>query len=60
MFSQHGAAPATLLANVPDAAPSDKLNRILWHATRGWNTPYPGTRQYLFSPYSLDVDDDDR
>ncbi|MEK7409505.1 MAG: bifunctional YncE family protein/alkaline phosphatase family protein [Acidobacteriota bacterium] len=25
----------------PDAAPEGKLNRILWHAARGWNTPYP-------------------
>ena len=44
----------------PDAAPSDRLNRILWHAVRGWNVPYPGTRQAIFAPLSLDVDDDDR
>jgi DNA-binding beta-propeller fold protein YncE len=27
---------------VPDAAPEEELNRILWHAARGWKTPYPG------------------
>jgi hypothetical protein len=27
--------------DVPDAVPSGKLNRILWHSTRGWDTPYP-------------------
>lgn len=25
----------------PDAAPEEKLNRILWHVARGWNTSYP-------------------
>jgi hypothetical protein len=25
----------------PDAVPSGELNEILWHAARGWNTPYP-------------------
>jgi hypothetical protein len=24
-----------------DAADEDTLNRILWHATRGYQTPYP-------------------
>jgi YVTN family beta-propeller protein len=46
--------------DVPDAAPTDKLNRILWHATRGWNVPFPGVRQAVFSPLSLDLDDDER
>jgi len=46
--------------DVPDAVPSDRLNRILWHATRGWNTPFPGTRQAVFAPLSLDLDDDER
>jgi len=26
-----------------DAADEDTLNRILWHATRGYETPYPET-----------------
>jgi len=25
----------------PDAAPEDKLNRILWHLAKGWSTAYP-------------------
>ena len=45
---------------IPDAAPSEKLNRILWHDARGWSTPYPGSHQAVFAPLSLDVDDDDR
>jgi len=46
--------------DVPDAVPSDRLNRILWGVTRGWNTKYPGTRQAVFAPLSLDLDDDER
>jgi YVTN family beta-propeller protein len=46
--------------DVPDAAPTEKLNRILWHDARGWSTPYPGARQGVFAPLSLDIGDDDR
>lgn len=46
--------------SIPDAAPTERLNRILWGAIKGWNTPYPGARQSVFSPLALDVDDDDR
>jgi hypothetical protein len=46
--------------DVPDAAPSDRLNRILWHETRGWRTPFPGVRQSLFFPMSRDLADDER
>ncbi len=46
--------------DVPDAAPADRLNRILWHQVRGWNTPYPGTRAAVFAPLSIDIDDEDR
>ncbi len=53
-------ASAKMRWDVPDAAPSDKLNRILWHATRGWKTPFPGVRSSMFAPLSLDIDDDDR
>ena len=24
-----------------DAVPSGELNRILWHAAKGWDVPYP-------------------
>jgi len=46
--------------DVPDAVPTERLNRILWGAIRGWNVPYPGTKRSVFSPLSLDIDDDDR
>lgn len=46
--------------DVPDAAPTSRLNRILWHSIRGWKTPYPGARQAVFAPLSLDLDDDER
>jgi hypothetical protein len=45
---------------VPDAAPTDRLNRILWHTVRGWNTPYPGTKQAVFAPLSLEFEDEER
>ncbi len=42
----------------PDAAPSDRLNRILWHDARGWDMKYPGVRQAVFFPMSVDLGDD--
>jgi YVTN family beta-propeller protein len=44
----------------PDAAPSDQLNRILWHDARGWTTRYPAVKRSLFLPLAIDVDDSDR
>ena len=44
----------------PDEAPSDLLNRILWHDARGWNTPYPGVRQSVFFPLSVHINDAER
>lgn len=44
----------------PDEAPSDRLNRILWHDVRGWRATYPSVRRSLFFPMSRDVADDDR
>ncbi|MDZ4798062.1 MAG: bifunctional YncE family protein/alkaline phosphatase family protein [Bryobacteraceae bacterium] len=46
--------------SVPDAVPTEKLNRILWGQSKGWNSKYPGARNAVFSPLSLDIDDDDR
>ena len=46
--------------SAPDAAPSDRLNRILWQDARGWNTPFPGVRHSLFFPMSVDLTDDER
>ena len=53
------AASAKMRFDIPDAAPSEKLNRILWRAVRG-NIPYPGAHRAAFVPFSLDIDDDDR
>jgi hypothetical protein len=53
-------ASAKMRWNVPDAAPTERLNRILWGQIKGWNTPYPGARHAVFSPLAIDVDDVDR
>jgi hypothetical protein len=53
-------ASARMRFDVPDAAPSDQLNRILWHDARGWLVPYPRVRSALFFPMTLDIGDDDR
>lgn len=52
-------ASARMNWTVPDAAPSEKLNRILWRIERG-NVLYPGAKHAIFAPYSTDMDDDDR
>jgi DNA-binding beta-propeller fold protein YncE len=44
----------------PDAAPTQRLNRILWHDAKGWNTPYPKVKSSVFSPLAIDLDDDER
>jgi len=44
----------------PDAAPSEKLNRILWHDVKGWAMPYPRRIQSALAPYSNDLDDEER
>ncbi len=53
-------ASARMNLREPDAAPSEALNRMLWHDARGWATAYPVVRQSLFFPMSLDVADEDR
>jgi hypothetical protein len=56
------AALASMKMNfdLPDAAPTEKLNRILWRQARGWNRAYPQTRQGVFAPYSMDLDDKEK
>jgi YVTN family beta-propeller protein len=44
----------------PDAAPSERLNRILWHDARGWDVPYPAVKQSVFFPMSVDLTDEER
>ncbi|MCL4794885.1 MAG: hypothetical protein KJZ84_09985 [Bryobacteraceae bacterium] len=46
--------------DVPDAAPTERLNRVLWGMIKGWKTPYPGAKSTVFAPLSLETDDDDR
>ncbi|HEX7977440.1 MAG TPA: hypothetical protein VF461_02460, partial [Gemmatimonadaceae bacterium] len=53
-------ASARMRFDVPDAAPSERLNRILWHDARGWKTPYPTVKRSLFFPLSIDIADEDR
>jgi YVTN family beta-propeller protein len=55
------AAKASLKMNfsVPDAAPTEKLNRILWGDIRGWNTPYPKPPNAVFAPITVEKDEDD-
>ena len=53
-------ASARMKWSIPDAAPTERLNRILWGTIKGWNIPYPGARRSVFSPLAVDVDDEDR
>ena len=53
-------ASARMRFDIPDAAPSERLNRILWHDARGWSTPYPTVKRSLFFPLSIHIADDDR
>jgi hypothetical protein len=46
--------------DVPDAAPTDRLNRIVWGMVKGWQTPYPPVRKSVFAPFAVDLDDDER
>ncbi len=53
-------ASAKMRWDVPDAAPTARLNRIVWHMVKGWNTPYPAERRAVFAPLAVDLDDDER
>ena len=57
---QAAQASARMNFSDPDAAPTERLNRILWHDARGWGTPYPGVKRSLFFPMAVDVEDEDR
>ena len=46
--------------DVPDAAPTERLNRIVWGLVRGWRQPYPPVKTAVFSPYGIDLEDDER
>ena len=53
-------ASAKMRFDVPDAAPTERLNRILWGVTHGWNKPYPKVQRAVFTPLAVDLDDDER
>jgi YVTN family beta-propeller protein len=44
---------------VPDAAPTEKLNRIIWASARGWKEPYPAAKRGVFLPAGPEEDDAD-
>jgi YVTN family beta-propeller protein len=57
------AAVASMHMNflAPDAAPTKKLNSILWGEAHNWHVPYPKIMQNAaFAPYALDLDDDEK
>ncbi|MEO8592147.1 MAG: hypothetical protein ABI759_02395 [Candidatus Solibacter sp.] len=56
---QSALAAARMNFREPDAAPWDKLNRMIWASVRGWATPYPILKQGAFLPSVPDDDDDD-
>jgi YVTN family beta-propeller protein len=47
-------ASAAMRWDVPDAVPSALLNRITWHAIKGWEAAYPTPVTAVFSPFFLD------
>jgi hypothetical protein len=53
-------ASAKMRWEAPDAAPTNQLNRILWHHVKGWQTPYPPVRRAVFAPLAVDLEDDER
>ncbi len=53
-------ASARMDLDSPDEAPSQQLNRILWHDAKGWGVPYPAVKHAMVFPYSVDVADEDR
>ncbi|MEX2262009.1 MAG: alkaline phosphatase family protein [Bryobacteraceae bacterium] len=53
-------ASARMNWSVPDAVPTERLNRIVWGQIKGWNTAYPAPRRAVFSPLEIETEDKDR
>jgi hypothetical protein len=53
-------ASSRMMLDSPDEAPTDRLNRILWHDARGWDKAYPTVKHAIVFPFSVDVADEDR
>jgi YVTN family beta-propeller protein len=51
---------AKMRFDVPDAVPSERLNRILWHAAMGCQTPYPEVRRAALAPHGLSTGEEER
>jgi hypothetical protein len=49
-----------MMLDSPDEAPTERLNRILWHDARGWDKTYPTVKHAMVFPFSVDVADEDR
>jgi hypothetical protein len=45
--------------DVPDAAPTARLNRTVWGQIKGWEVPYPGVRSAVFSPLAVPDEDEE-
>jgi hypothetical protein len=66
LTSLRGQARADALASmrmrfdVPDAAPTEKLNRIVWRNVKGLGYPYPRVKRAVFSPLSIETEDEER
>jgi YVTN family beta-propeller protein len=54
------AASSRMMLDGPDEAPTQQLNRILWHDARGWDKTYPAVKHAMVFPLSVDVADEDR
>jgi hypothetical protein len=46
--------------DVPDAVPTETLNRIVWRQVKGKTIPYPRVRQSVFAPLAVETDDEER
>jgi hypothetical protein len=53
-------ASSRMMLDSPDEAPTERLNRILWHDARGWDKTYPTVKHAMVFPFSVDVADEDR
>jgi hypothetical protein len=53
-------ASSRMRFDVPDAVPTETLNRIVWRQVRGAKIPYPRVRQSVFAPLAVETNDDER
>ena len=56
---QDALASARMAWDIPDAAPAETLNRILWRNIKGGRRHYPAAVNALFAPYSSGDESDD-